>query len=246
MKYTALIMAAQRPGEVNPLAARENVSHKCLMDMDGAPMILRVLRSLLDSERVGEILICIDDQTVLSALPEIAAELQTGRVKFVGAGDNLFESVKLALTPETRFPVLVTTADNALQTGDMVDHFCDGFEADGCDVGVSITPAETIWAKYPEGQRRPHKFRDGKYSNCNLFGLRSYNALGAAKAFEGGGQFGKNKQRVLQAFGVFNLLLYVSKMMTLKGTFERISKRFGLKVSPIYMPFAEAPIDVDN
>lgn len=246
MTYTALIMAAQRKGEPNPLAASEGLTHKCMMDMEGQPMILRVLSSLTESRQIGDILISIDDPAVVADLPPIAEGVAAGRIRFVDSGENLFISVKMALGPDVRFPVVVSTADNATHTGEMVDHFLDACAADGCDVGVSVTAAETIWAKYPEGQRRPHRFRDGMWSNCNLFALKSAATLGAAKAFEGGGQFGKSKKRVLQAFGWFNLLLYVSKMMTLKGTFERISKRFGVRIAPIEMPFAEAPIDVDN
>jgi len=246
MKYTALVMAAKRAGVIDPLAEKAGTTHKCLIDMDGVPMIQRVITSLVYAKDIGHIVISIDEPEVLADIPAIADGIAAGRISTTPSGDNLFTSVTKALTKPEQFPVVVCTADNALQTAEMVDHFTTEFEREGCDVGVAITKAETIWAKYPEGQRRPHKFKDGMWSNCNLFLLKSLDALGSAKAFEGGGQFGKSKKRVLQAFGWFNLLLYVSKQMTLGGTFDRISKRFGVKITPIEMPWAEAPIDVDN
>lgn len=246
MTWTALVMAAKRKGVIDPLAEKAGATHKCLIDMDGRPMIERVIESLADAKGMGEIVISIDEPEVLTDIPLIAEGMAAGRIRTAPSGENLFISVKKALTDRAQFPCVVCTADNALQTAEMVEHFMAEFEREGCDIGVAVTAAETIWAKYPEGQRRPHRFADGKWSNCNLFALKSLETLGAAKAFEGGGQFGKSKKRVLQAFGWFNLLLYVSKMMTLKGTFRRISKRFGVRITPIEMPWAEAPIDVDN
>lgn len=246
MTYTALVLAARRPGEINPLSSAEGVSHKCLIDMVGRPMIAWVVECLANSPDIGKILICIDEVEAVAAIPPLDRLAREGRLAYVPSGDNLFESVKLGLSGDVTYPVLVTTADNALMTPEMIAHYCASVKADRCDVGVAITRAETIWAKYPEGQRRPHRFADGRYSNCNIFTLRSTNALRAAKAFEGGGQFGKSKMRVLQAFGIFNLLLYLSKRLTLAQTFRRISKRFGVRVAPIELPFAEAPIDVDN
>ena len=167
-------------------------------------------------------------------------------VTLLKSEDNLFTSVQAALVEQSRYPVIICTADNALQTAEMVDHFCEGFEGSDCDAAVALTPAEVIWAKYPDGQRRPYTFKDGKYSNCNLFGLRTPRSVAAAKAFEGGGQFGKSKARIFKAFGLINLALYHYTMITLNGVFNRLSKRFKIKIVPVIMPFAEAPIDVDN
>ncbi|MEL6792121.1 MAG: nucleotidyltransferase family protein [Pseudomonadota bacterium] len=246
MTHTALILASRRQGVVDPLAAEAGVSHKCLIDMDGAPMIERVIVSLRDAKSVGDIVISIDDPAVLDRVTAVREGVEAGVIRFAPARENLWLSVRDALSGAVEFPALICTADNALQTAEMVDHFTAACAADGCEIGVAVTAAETIWSKYPEGQRRPHRFRDGMWSNCNLFALRSPAAIGAARAFEGGGQFGKSKKRVLKAFGLLNLILYMTKLYTLRGTFARVSKRFGISIKPIEMPWPEAPIDVDN
>lgn len=209
-------------------------------------MIARVIRTIAACPEIGTILISTDDSSVLSGIAPLDDLASNGRLKFVKAGTNLFQSVKAALGDGTDYPVLVTTADNALMTEEMIARFLSDFDASTADVGVAITKAETVWAKYPDGQRRPHRFADGPICNCNIFGLRNASAVTAAKAFEGGGQFGKSKLRVLQAFGFVNLLLYLSKQLTLASTFTRISKSFGVTIEAIELPFAEAPIDVDN
>ncbi|MEL7463705.1 MAG: nucleotidyltransferase family protein [Pseudomonadota bacterium] len=244
--HTALVLASRRKGAVDPLAAEEGLTHKCLIDMDGVPMIERVIASLRDAKSVGDIMISIDDPSVLDHVAAVREGVEAGVIRFAPARENLWLSVKDALADEAVYPALICTADNALQTAEMVDHFTAECARDGCEIGVAVTAAETIWSKYPEGQRRPHRFRDGKWSNCNLFALRSPAGIGAARAFEGGGQFGKSKKRVLKAFGFVNLLLYMTKLYTLNGTFARVSKRFGISIKPIEMPWPEAPIDVDN
>lgn len=246
MTYTALVLAAQRPGIIDPLAAKGGVSHKCLIDMDGTPMIERVLDSLKGSKHIGKILISIDDPDALMVLDSIKDDVANGHVEMVGSGDNLYSSVSKALSGMASFPVVICTADNALQTSEMIDHFCEEFTNTKADAGVSVTPAELIWSKYPDGQRRPYSLKDGKFSNCNLYGIRSQECLIAAKPFEGGGQFAKSAKRILQAFGLTNLILYKYGRLTLPGVFSRISKRLGIVIEPVIMPFAEAPIDVDN
>lgn len=246
MSYSALVLAARRPGVEDPLAAKAGVSHKCLIDMDGVPMIEHVLTSLIDSDHVRDIFISIDEPEALNNIAMIHDGSAGKPIKILTSLSNLFESVNDALSVQSRFPVIICTADNALQTGEMVDHFCTAFDAAGTDAAVALTPAEVIWAKYPDGQRRPYTFKDGKYSNCNLFGLRSEKALSTARAFRGGGQFGKSKMRIFKAFGLINLLMYHYTLVTLEGVFTRLSRRFKVSVTPVIMPFAEAPIDVDN
>ncbi len=246
MSVKALVLAARRPGATDPLAVKGGVSHKCLIEMDGAPMIELVLRSLGDSDHVSEIFISIDDPSALDGVAMVHDGSLGKPVTLLVSEDNLFQSVKSVLSDTSRLPMIICTADNALQTAEMVDHFCAGFEGTECDAAVALTPAEVIWAKYPDGQRRPYTFKDGKYSNCNLFGLKSPASVAAAKAFEGGGQFGKSKMRIFKAFGLLNLLMYHYTLISLEGVFRRLSKRFKVKVIPVIMPFAEAPIDVDN
>lgn len=244
--YNVLVLASRRKGINDPLAVDAGVSHKCLIDMDGVPMIQRVIESLRDAKSVRDIVISIDEPSALDHVSAVREGVEAGYISFAKAEENLYLSVKNALGAPGMLPALICTADNALQTAEMVDYFTAECDANGCDIGVAMTAAETIWSKYPEGQRRPHKFRDGRWSNCNLFSVKSEKAIKAARAFEGGGQFGKSKKRVLKAFGVFNLFLYMTKMFTLKGTFHRVSKRFGVTITPVEMPWAEAPIDVDN
>ena len=51
-RYTALVLAASR-GNLDPLAQAGGVSHKAFIDIAGVPMLERVVRSVVESGRIG-------------------------------------------------------------------------------------------------------------------------------------------------------------------------------------------------
>lgn len=246
MKFHAVVMAAQRVGVVNELAADAGVSHKCLMDMEGKKLIEHVLVCLKNSPEIEKITVCIDTVSVLDDVPEYQRLTKAGKANAVEAEENLFSSFLAAIESENSFPALVTTADNVLLTPDMVRHFCEDVAQSGCEAAIALTPKETLIATYPDGQRRFHKFADGEYSNCNLYAVTNRSFTDAAKIFQTGGQFAKSLKRVLKAFGVWNAIAYRFSLYSLDRAMERLGKRVKAKVRAVRMPFPEAPIDVDN
>lgn len=239
-----LVLAAQRRGVVNELAERAGVSHKCLMPMQGRPLIEHVLQTLHDMPEASRITISIDAPEVLRDLPLIQALEAEGRLSIIDAGATLFDSIEAALPYAEAFPVIITTADNVLITSDMFRHFADGLG--GLDTGIAMIRKEVLLEKYPEGQKRFHRFADGEFSNCNLYALLTPQALASAEFFRGGGQFAKSLTRVMKAFGLVNMIGYRFAWFGRDKAMWRLSKRAGVKIAAIDMPFPEAPIDVDN
>ena len=60
---------------------------------------------------------------------------------------------------------------------------------------VALARKEDVLSAHPQGQRRFYRFRDGAFSNCNLYGL-SRRGLALAETFREGGQFAKNPMRI--------------------------------------------------
>src|SRR6187401_2359473 len=60
--YTALVLAASR-GNLDPLARAGGVSHKTFIDVAGTPMLERVVRSVVESGRVGRVVISIEQES---------------------------------------------------------------------------------------------------------------------------------------------------------------------------------------
>jgi len=246
-RVTALILAASRAGPRDAVAALQGLSHKCLVEIDGEVMLSRVVREVATSEHAGDIYVSIENEDLLRQVPYLTGLLEDGRLKFLPSGDNLFTSVEAAVAAiDDPFPLVISTGDNALHTAEMFDHFCNALLDNDMDAGVGMTPAATILAAYPDGKRAFHELKDGGWSSCNLYGLRSPNAIEAAQVFRTGGQFGKRPRRIMKAFGLPFMLLYKLKLASVDDLARYLSRRWNLNMQVVRMPFADAPIDVDN
>jgi CTP:molybdopterin cytidylyltransferase MocA len=69
----AIVLAGQRRGAVNPLAARAGVTHKCLAPIAGKPLLAHVLEALAATPALAEIRISVEPE----AEPELAPLLRS-------------------------------------------------------------------------------------------------------------------------------------------------------------------------
>jgi hypothetical protein len=240
-----LVLAGRRSASLDPLAGKFGVSHKCLVPVAGEAMVGRVLRIAADAFPDSPLFLSIEEFALVADEPTVARLHAAGRLKPVDAEYNIVDSV-VAASRTTGFPLLITTADNVLMNAEgMRAAAARGFEP-GIDGVVMMAREEDIVAAHPDGQRRFYRFRDGGFSNCNLFWLGSRRALGMTDSFRLGGQFAKKKARAVRALGLTALLLYVSGLVTLDGMFRHFSRRFRLRIVPLVTRDGRLAIDVDN
>ena len=246
--YNAVVLAASR-GNLDPLAQAGGVSHKCFIDIAGRPMLSRVVEAVMASPRVARTIVAIEPASMEEAKAILAPLPRSESIHYVASAETIGSSVA-AVASEELLPLIITTGDNALHTAEMVTFFCDaldGFVSDGAaDGAIGLTPAEAVLARYPEGNRAFHRFRDGAFSSCNLYAILNRRGLDGARVFNSGGQFGKKPRRLIGAFGLFAFLLYKSRLFTLETVLKALSRTVGVRTAPILMPFAEGPIDVDR
>ena len=88
--------------------------------------------------------------------------------------------------------------------------------------------------------------KDGEFSACNLYGLRSEKALKAIRIFEGGGQFGKRHLRILKAFGIMPFIHYKLRTLSAQELMDKIASNLGVTADTLMLDYPEGPIDVDN
>lgn len=240
--FTAIILAGQRPGAVDALAAEAGVPNKSLVPICGAPLIRHVAEAIAATPGAERMKIVIEG----ASAPAVRALLADIRcpIAFVEAADNLADSVHAAAA-DVEGPMVITTSDNVLLTPGAVRQIASAV-THGADAAVAMATERSVLAAHPEGQRRFYRFADDSYSNCNLYALSGPGAAAAAEGFRSGGQFAKKPLRMIMALGPINLALLLMGRLTLRGALTRVSRRFRLKVEPVILADGAHAIDVDN
>ena len=269
--FDAIILAAQREGRLDPLAAEAGVSHKCLVPIGGRPLLAHVLEAMAGVEGLERIRISVEpgaEEALRVILPVTRSVMGRGTmrsmvegppipnpepptpnpqppipIEFVASRPTIPDSV-YAAAEGLDGPFIVTTADNVLLTAGAVRRVVDRLRA-GDDTVVALSRKEDVLSAHPQGQRRFYRFTDGAYSNCNLYGL-SRRGLKLAETYRSGGQFAKNPRRILQAFGPVNLVILRYGLISLASAFAKLGRRFGVKASPVVLEDGAHAIDVDN
>ncbi|GGO16533.1 hypothetical protein GCM10007972_25710 [Iodidimonas muriae] len=245
--FTALVLAASRRGPDDPVARLQQKSHKCFVDIAGQVMLERVIDTLLESQQFRTVLVSIEQEELLHSTARLKAWMDEGRIAFVQSEGTLADSVMAAAKAmDAPFPMVITTGDNSLHTPQLLRDFCESCRNSTSSIGVGITPEKMVKDDYPDAPLAYHRFSEGAYSNCNLYMLRDKQALASAEAFRGGGQFGKKHARLIKAFGFASFLYYKMRLKTAADFLMHVGRRFGTTAEPIIVPYAFAPIDVDN
>jgi GTP:adenosylcobinamide-phosphate guanylyltransferase len=248
-RFTVLVLAGDR-GPQDPVSQAAGVAHKCLAEVGGRTMLERVVAALAPSRYVGRIAVALSDPALLAELPALAPLVADGRLQALQAAGSPSRSVLRAVEELTAageaFPLLVTTADHALLSTEMVDHFCAASLASGAQVTAGLTASKVLLARYPQSNRTYLRFRDERYSGSNLFALMGEAAMRLPVLWQQAEQHRKRPWRVAAIFGPWLLAGYLLRCFSLDGAMNRISARLGVAVAAVKMPFAEAAIDVDK
>ena len=240
--WTAIVLAGERP-DGDPLAKGLGVPAKALIEIEGRTMLSRVVRALLDSDRVARVVILAQDTGLISS-GEPSDLLSDPRVALMASGNGIASSLRSILgTPDAPWPVLVTTADNALLTGRRVQSFlsCAG----GCDIGVGVSERSVVESRFPGTRRTWLKFRDGHYSGANLFAFNSDLCLPAIDHWREVEQDRKKGIKLIASFGPSLLLTFLLRRVGFEKGLGMASRKMGLVAKPVVLD-AEAPIDVDK
>lgn len=246
---TVLILAGRRTvGPPDAVAAAGGRSLKAFVEINGAAMLERVVRTLRRTEAVGEIRLCLPAEADLAeGGPGLAAALAAGAWARTVPAESPSASVGGFVAPRLdRETVLVTTADHPLLTPEMVDEFLRAFGASGAEAGVALTDAERIAALYPRNRRTRLVFADGRFTGCNLFAFRGAGAARALEFWRRVDRHRKQPWRIAQALGWGTLVFHLLRRLSLDEVFERFGRRVGCRLRAIRLTDPHAGIDVDT
>lgn len=244
--FAAIVLAGDR-GPDDPVARATGVGCKALVPVGGRPMLLRVLDALADSAAVDSLLVCGSSSRLRGYSAELDGLIAAGKVRWVEneATPSLSAQAALGALPDEQ-AVLVTTADHALLTPSMVDHFCGRALESGCDVVAGLARADMVARAFPEGKRTVTRLADGGYCGCNLFAFLTPRARRAAQFWRRVEEQRKHPLRIVRTLGIAAVLRYLCGCLTLEQGLRRLSQLMDARAGAVWMPDAEAAVDVDK
>jgi GTP:adenosylcobinamide-phosphate guanylyltransferase len=219
------------------MAKAFGVAHKCTLPIAGKPMLQWVLEALRKSSVAKPFVVSIDDSKAVSRADD--TETLPSAVSAPASAIKAIQHIG-------SFPVLITTGDHPLLTPAMISHLQNESENSGADVLVGLAMAETIRAAYPDTKRTYFNLGGTRVSGCNLFAIRSAAGLKLLERWQDLEKNRKQPWKLVGAFGLKPIILFALGQLTPQRAFAQVSQKLGIKVEPVYMPFAEAAIDVDK
>jgi len=244
--FTALVLAGDR-GPDDAVARAAGVCCKALAPVGGKPMVLRVLNALGASRHVGIRLLCGPPRQAMAQCPELQSGVDRGDWDWIEnqATPSTSAHVALQTLPATT-PVLLTTADHALLSSEVVDYFCAQASRAGHDLSVGLALYGEVMAANPGVRRTGLRFRDDTYCGCNLFAMIQPEARKVADFWRRVEQDRKRPWRVIRVLGWTSVLRFLLGRLSLDEALQRLSKRLRINIGYVLLPFPEAAVDVDT
>jgi len=241
--WTAILLAGERPGG-DPLAKQLGAPSKALIVVGGQSMLKRVAGTLLAAPEIRRVVILAQEPEALMT-GDAAGLADHPKVTLARSGAGIAASISaIAGTNTAPFPLLVTTADHALLTTDMLAEFLSA--TGDCDAAIGVGERSVLESRYPGNRRTWLKFPDGHYSGANLFALRNLKVAPALMLWEGVEQDRKRVLRLFSKFGPGLLFRALTRSITFPRAIERAGKRLSLRCKPVVLSAPEAAIDVDK
>lgn len=245
-QFVALVLAADR-GNLDPVAQYTGAVCKAFAPIGGKPMVIRVLDVLNSCNQINSVFLCGPPESQLAACKELLQRIENKHVNWVRNLDSPARSAAHGLSSvDMQHRVLLTTADHALLTPEIVNYFLEASRNPECDATVGMIRYETVQNKYGNAKRTVIRLRDGNFCGCNLF---TFNARGRALVdfWQQAEALRKRPWKLIsRVLGWRAVWSYLLGRLTLDQALQQISKKTGVRICPVILPFPEAGIDVDK
>lgn len=244
MSVPVIVLAGERPGG-NPLAQALGKEAGILVDVAGRSCVARVLDALHGANTVsGGVM--IGPQPDVAGLPEMRQLLAGHDLQWLAPATGPAESALLALQNTADRPVLITSADHALLTPEIIDEFCTRALSSPADFVVGLVPHPVVANTFPQSKRTLLKFADGTYCGSNLFMVRSTAGDRVVNFWRTMQSHRKRPWRMATELGIFTLIRYALGVLPLADALRRISTLAGCTAGFVELPIARAAVDVDS
>lgn len=245
-QMTAIVLAGDRT-KADSLINHTQAGSKAMIDLDGTPMVRRVLDSLRVSKVVSSIRLAGPEATEVATDATLQRWVDDDEIRWTAPGVSPSTSAYQAMEglPADE-AVLLTTADHPLLTPEIVDAFGRQSLADDVDVAVGLAPYALVAEAYPGIKKTVLRFSDGEFCGCNLFAFITPEGRRAAKFWRRIEQERKKPLVVIGLLGWWAVIRYRLGLLSLEEALTKLSKRLGLRMRAVILPYANAAIDVDS
>jgi len=241
----AIILAGDRPGG-SPLAKSNNVSSGIFVKVSGVTCINRVLTAIHNSRLITTASIVGPSKESFLGESSLSDLIDNYGFDWLSPDKGPAASAAKALRHVNILPALLTTADHALLTPEIIDDFCNSAKTVQADLVVGLALHTDVIKAFPKTKRTLLRFADGIYCGCNLFLLNtteSQSVLSFWKALEADR---KKPWRIVMKLGPKLLLKYLFRLLTIDELFEKLSSCSGARVRYVSVSNPIAAIDVDS
>ena len=245
-RFAALVLAADRTNK-DPITQHTGAACKAFAPVDCIPMVIRVLDTLAACDLITTVILCGPPESLHMHCPELKLRIASGQVTWIPNLDDPSRSAESGLSQiPSDTPVLLTTADHALLTPDMVQSFLRDSLVAQCDATVGLVRQQDIAAAFPGSRRTVIRLRNGGFCGCNLF---TFNPQGRAlvRFWRQAEDLRKRPWRLIaQVLGFKMVLSYLFGFLTLQQGLQAVSEKSGVKIWGVMLDDPRAGVDVDK
>ena len=245
-KFAVLVLAADRTA-TDPITQHTGAACKAFAPVGGEPMIMRVLDALGGSNLVGRIVLCGPPESRLNDCPPLKARIESGALNWLPNKDSPSGSADHGLShlPHDT-PVLLTTADHALLSPQIVQYFLTESLKTDADATVAVVTDTQMSTAFPQSKRTVFKLRDGGFCGCNLFtfkpqGRKLVNFWRQVEDLRK-----QPWQLIARLVSPGIVLSYLFKQLSLQQALDHLARKSGVRVQAVPLPYARAGVDVDK
>ena len=217
------------------------VDNKALIEIGGSPMIQHVIDALNESQYV---------ENIYLVAPEEFNEMSFDSKKplrVIPGGDTVVESLMNAIHGSgDAEKLVVTTCDNPLFRGFMMDDFIQRCLATDAGLCYSVGMESVISASYPDVKRTYVQGRHDGYTGANVYFVDKEKFSADEEMLARIDSYRKTPWKYIGVIGKRPLLKFIFRRITLADVEKRASEIVGCKLKLIPMPFPLCGIDVDK
>ena len=210
-------------------------------------MLQRVLETLLSSSSIGRVFLSGPVRDKLERQEGINKLIRSGKVSWSPPLESPSSSAYQSLSRlDAEQRTLLTTADHPLLTPEIVDDFCTKSAAVDADLVIGLAPYSLVRVAFPEMKKTILRFRGLELCGCNLFAFMTSAGREGASFWRRIESQRKSPLRVIQSMGWFTVIKYLLGLLSLDEALDTFSRRLGLTVRAVILPYADAAVDVDS